>query len=257
MILPSLNDEYPETIATTVNKAQQVGDQICQTDLQCAETETTTSATTTTTSQPQQLPSSPPSIPQRRLRFASAMTVHEIPNRNDYTPEEKQAYWFQQQDYRDFRQNCYTTVGLYRAGHMQCMTNDSIRGLESRLRVETAQEKERIRYFAKSTVLCEQYAQCTHAYYNPQRIADLYHAISWKAQYNAYTKAMVDEQEQEQLEQQLEQQQTVNCRRSKILGNVIDIERTSGEEPSSCAVQARTDFDVHSFFQDVVMASAY
>ena len=221
--------------------------------------------------------------PQQCLRFAPTITVVEIPNRDDYTREELCATWFQALDYEDFREHSYMTMGLYRAGLLgkshatnHHATNHTMRGLEGRL-AEVAREREWTRYHATAAVLNEQYQQYRLGYSNPQAIADRYHAVSWKSQYNAYTQAMLDEQEQmtmttltlsTKVPPGFEKQMSSTTRRSdtkNLLRRVIDIERTCADttivmmDAPSCSLTATTanaaDFDINSFFQEMTVSA--
>lgn len=197
--------------------------------------------------------------PQQCLRFAPTIEVVEIPNLFDYSREEIDATWFQSVDYQDFRANSYMTMGLYRAGIMpKNELEHSIRGLECRL-VEVSREREWTRCHATAAVLNEQYRQYRLNYYSPQAIADLYHAVSWKSQYTAYTQAMLDEQEQQRLPLSIKKSRKSDTK--NLLRKVINIERNTpdGGMDSSCGIhllQPATDFDITSFFQELASVPA-
>jgi hypothetical protein len=200
--------------------------------------------------------------PQQCLRFAPTVEVAEIPNRFDYSREEIEDTWFQGYDYEGFRENCYMTMGLYRAGLLPSnMPNDKhcMRGLEGRLQ-EASKEREWTRYHATAGVLNEQYRQYRMGYRNPQAIADIYHSVSWKSQYKAYNMAMLDEQEQRSTNAILPKLLVAaSPRRSEpknLLRRVIDIERSDMD--SSCSMQSSlfqpaTDFDITAFLQELTV----
>lgn len=214
--------------------------------------------------------------PQQCLRFAPTVEVVEIPNRFDYSREEIEDSWFSALDYEEFRENSYMTMGLHRAGLLSnnSNSNDSehcMRGLECRLQ-EVSKERQWTRYHATSAVLNEQYKQYRMGYWNPQAIADLYHAVSWKSQYTAYTQAMLDEQEQQRdtastaavtLLLLSNAEGPASPRRSEpknLLRKVIDIERSettcSMQSTSSSSFflqQPATDFDISAFFQEMAV----
>jgi len=220
---------------------------------------TPASPSTSSPSTPNKPLETKPQQQQRCLRFAPEVTVYEIPNLEEYTPQEKFATWFQALDYEEFRENCYMTMGLYRAGLLED-NKHTMRGLEHRLS-DVSRVREWTRYHATSAVLQEQYQQYRQFGYNalPQIIADRYHAISWKSQYTAYSQAMVDEQEQ------LVAVKPPSSPRKSVLRKVIDIERTTTTTSSmdtSCAMQlsfpagnATADFDINSFFADMSISA--
>ncbi|CAB9514476.1 expressed unknown protein [Seminavis robusta] len=220
----------------------------------------TSSSSSSTSTKPQQQQRKP----QQCLRFAPTIEVAEIPNRFDYSREEIEDSWFQSHEYEEFRENAYMTVGLFRAGLLPGGTSKDhcMRGLECRL-VEVAREREQTRYQVTAAVLNEQYRQYRLGYVYPQAIADLYHAVSWKSQYGAYTRAMLDEQEQEQLKKTFYHKSN-SSRRSdakNVLRKVIDIERVDNEwgMDASCSSQSiatsSADFDINSFFQELTIAA--
>lgn len=202
--------------------------------------------------------------PQQCLRFAPTVEVLEIPNRSEYSQEELEASWFQGADYEEFRENCYMTMGLYRAGLLPNggNSNHTMRGLEGRLQ-DASKQREWTRFHATSAVLNEQYRQYSVRYWNPQAIADLYHSVTWKSQYSAYTQAMLDEQEQRSLthQAQFKLPAAASPRRSEpknLLRKVIDIERSDID--SSCSMQFATlppasDFDLSAFFQEMTVSA--
>ena len=221
-----------------------------------------------------QTPSTRKNKPQQCLRFAPTISVVEVPSHRDYSTEEIHASWFQPIDYQDFREHCYMTLGLYRAGLLvQDTDQHCLRGLEGRLQ-EAARDREWMRHHATAAVLNEQYQQYRRSYYSPARIAELYHAVSWKAQYTAYTKAMLDEQQAAAAVSLLLVKKTTTARRSdakNVLRKVIDIERSTDystmamaagmdvSSSSSCSLQTtmRTgaDFDINRFFQELTIAA--
>ena len=218
-------------------------------------TSSTHSSSCTTSSKPRK------NKPQQCLRFAASVEVVEIPNRFDYSRAEIEDTWFQSYDYEEFRENSYMTMGLYRAGLLPLnIPNDKhcMRGLEGRLQ-EAAKEREWTRYHATTGVLNEQFRQYRLGYRNPQAIADLYHSVSWKSQYKAYTQAMLDEQEQRSTNAMISLPKATSPRRSEpknLLRRVIDIERSDMD--SSCSMQSSllqpaTDFDITSFLQELTV----
>jgi len=224
--------------------------------------------------QPQAAQTQAPTMPSRQnnkkcLRFAPTISVVEVASRSEYTPLEKQTCWFQANEYDDMRENCYMTIGLHRANLMDD-DKHTMRGLEGRLQ-QASKEREWMRYHATAAVLNEQYQQYRQGYYSPDRISELYHTVAWKAQYSAYTKAMVDEQTATALigasTSIAYTTATKKTRRSdakNVLRNVINIERTSCSTTDntfmdSCSMQATTttgaDFDINSFFQSMTAAA--
>jgi len=222
---------------------------------------TTSSSMSSSSSKPKQRKNKP----QQCLRFSSTIEVAEIPNRFDYTQEELEASWFQAYDYEEFRENSYMTMGLYRAGLLPAggNSNHTMRGLEGRLQ-EASKEREWTRYHATSAVLNEQYRQYRMRCYDVQNIADLYHSITWKSQYKAYTQAMLDEQEQRAAATTTASalpKLATSPRRSEpknLLRKVIDIERSDMD--SSCSFQfsttsPATDFDITAFFSEMTVSA--
>lgn len=248
-----------ETIDTTVPKVSLEQQQLLLAEQQEQQSQPSSSA-------------SPSTKPQRCLRFASTMTIVEIPSRSDYTMEEKEASWFQAQDYVDFREQSYMTMGLYRAGLQLDEDQHCMRGLEGRLE-EASRERGWLRHHATAAVFNEQYQQYHRCYYSPERIAEGYHAVAWKAQYAAYTLAMLDEQQAHATTTTLSSKLSLPlattktstkrniARRSEaqnVLRKVIDIERSSAavDHALACGLQQHAigeEFDVNSFFQDLVM----
>jgi hypothetical protein len=199
--------------------------------------------------------------PQQCLRFSTTMEVAEIPNRSDYSREEIEATWFQGYDYEEFRGNSFMTIGLYRAGLLPGgeNMNHTMRGLECRL-VEVSREREQTRYQATSAVLNEQYRQNRLGYVFPQAIADLYHALSWKSQYTAYTQAMLDEQEHATAASSKSRFSSRRSDAKNLLRKVIDIERAEDTMDASCsshslATSSTTDFDINMFFSEMTISS--
>ena len=219
----------------------------------------------------QESPSATPSSPkpQQCLRFAPTMTIVQIPSRSDYTAAEMEASWFQAQDYADFREQSYMTLGLYRAGLLQ-EDNDKhcMRGLEGRLE-DASRERGWLRHHATAAVFNEQYQQFHRCYNSPERIAEGYHAVTWKAQYAAYTKAMLDEQHATTTAATTStctNNATKKTRRSEaqnVLRKVIDIERSSvaAADYQACGLQQQllrgeeSAFDINLFFSDLTMAA--
>ena len=223
--------------------------------------------------QQQQAPStaSSSSKPQQCLRFAPTMTIVQIPSRSDYTAAEMEASWFQAHDYADFREESYMTLGLCRAGLiLEDNEKHCMRGLEGRLE-DASRERGWLRHHATAAVFNEQYQQFHRCYHSPERIAEAYHAVTWKAQYAAYTKAMLDEQHATPAP--TTHSATISCtktattkmRRSEaqnVLRKVIDIERScvAVDHALACGLQQQLlqgeeSFDVNSFFSDLTMAA--
>lgn len=220
------------------------------------------SSTSTTATKPKK------NKPQQCLRFSPTIEVAEIPNRSDYSREEIEDCWFQGYDYDEFRENSYMTMGLYRAGLLPCANEKHcMRGLEGRLQ-EASKEREWTRYHATAAVLNEQYRQVRTHYTqrNVQTIADLYHAVSWKSQYKAYTQAMLDEQEQREATTTSLMNSLPKAKsspRRNLLRRVIDIDN-SMDNSSSCSMQSFSsatsspaiDFDISSFLQELTIVPA-
>jgi hypothetical protein len=198
--------------------------------------------------------------PQRRgIRFASHVSVQEIPNRDDFSTAERHAVWFQSGDYASFRSASSATLGLYRAGmlHHGDTSVHTMRGLEGRLE-DACRARYQARYHATHAVWNEQQRQRLHKYDSIEMISDLYHAVTWKSQYAAYTRALMMHQDEQE-----EEEPVLSCSGgspSNALRKVIAIERNEEATPASsaasCAFQFSTaaevaGFDIDSFFSDL------
>lgn len=126
--------------------------------------------------------------------------VHDILPLSEYTPEEVRCCWFNRVEYISFKRSSLITLNLNREGKLVHDDPErTMRGLECRTR-ECTDSRRTLRDNAMAAVLNEQYEQQVRScdtkttFRDPQEIADLYHSVSWKSQYTAYTQGMADEQ---------------------------------------------------------------
>ena len=203
---------------------------------------------------------------QRIIHFASDVVVHEIPNREDFSSQERCSGWFQASEYQAMRSDCKLTVDLYRANMSMPESQYTMRGLEGRLE-EASKERYQARYRATMAVLTEQHRQRLHNYHSDDRMADLYHAVTWRSQYAAHTKALTDQLEEQQQQQQTAIATTNTSSRpaspmSNALRHVIAIERE--QETSSLedmlplqlsSSNAAAGFDINSFFSGLAVTA--
>jgi hypothetical protein len=176
------------------------------------------------------------------VRFAEENVVHEILPLVDYTPEELRSCWFNRVEYNSFKRSSLITLNLNREGKLAYDDPDrSMRGLECRTREITDSRRE-LRDSAIAAVLNEQRAQNGHSK-DPQAIADLYHSVSWKSQYTAYTQGLADEQDA--LEEKEETFFFAPPERNTVLSKIIsiDLSSSSGEPETTTTTTTIAGFD--------------
>ena len=213
------------------------------------------------------------------VRFAaeSDNVVHDILPLTEYTPEEVRSCWFNRVEYNAFKRSSLVTLNLNREGRLLADDPDrTMRGLECRTR-ECTDSRREMRENAMAAVLNEQREQHRLGNRDPQAIADLYHSVSWKSQYTAYTQGLADEQDAREVsfEDSLFVARSASpSKRNTVLSKVISIdsnEPNPAEEEetptiagldldfwasSATTTTEKTAFNLNSFFNDLSLGIA-
>ncbi len=117
----------------------------------------------------------------RRVSFFPMSVTYEILSRDDYSPKELKASWFDADDMRRMKQDARSTAKLYRSGSLVTSENASIRGLESRTR-DGMKRKREARLNTYDTVFSELDKQRKNDVYGHELVA---HAYSFCSQHSA------------------------------------------------------------------------
>jgi hypothetical protein len=113
----------------------------------------------------------------RRVSFGAVVDTHEVLNREDYTPEEKAATWFHQDDMRRMKANVKSEGKLVDSGLLVECASVSTRGLESRTR-QGCKRKRQNRLAAYAAVFSEIDFQVEEHITDEDAIADAYFVYS-------------------------------------------------------------------------------
>lgn len=203
--------------------------------------------------------------------------VHDILPLTEYTPEEVRSCWFNRVEYNSFKRSSLITLNLNREGRLAHDDLErTMRGLECRTRELTDSRRE-LRDSALAAVLNEQWEQNRLDYRDVQAVADLYHSVSWKSQYTAYTQGLADEQDAQEpssLEETMfAPRSTSASKRNTVLSKIISIDRNESnpleeEETSTTFIAGfdsglwassandTTSFNLNSFFGDLSLGIA-
>ena len=127
------------------------------------------------------------------VAFDSKIKVNETLHLNDFTPEERDAYWHSKRDYTMIQEMIEITLHLLELGGEE---NDEegvcFRGVQE-VSLEGKLQHERRWNTAIDTVLSSQYYQHTRHFDNPEKIALNYDFQSFPCKQVAYDKGRRDE----------------------------------------------------------------
>lgn len=116
----------------------------------------------------------------RRVAFLPMSVTYNIMNRDDYSPEEFKASWFNADEMRQMKQDARSMAKRHRYGNFVTSENASIRGLESRTR-EGMKRKRELRLNTYATVFSEIDRQRNNEAYAQELIALAYSFYSQRS----------------------------------------------------------------------------
>jgi hypothetical protein len=130
---------------------------------------------------------------QRSFRFASSLEVIQPTiHKEEYSPEEKAATWYDVKEFRSFRKERRETVKQVEQGNSE--TDMCTRGVEALTKVGAHRRHVAIT-LGLSAVLDEQELQEWDGKENPDMLAHIYQVHSLRSQAAAYERGLKDQQE--------------------------------------------------------------
>jgi hypothetical protein len=134
---------------------------------------------------------------ERTVRFAAKPAwVHFTLSRDDYSPEELRAAWFQQEEYARITKDCCKQVSKMEDGEILKDKKYCSRGLEPHTRLCSITKRAN-RKLAFSAVLDEQEEQQLLGVVDDEAIGQLYNRVSSSCQMWATTLGLRDQREAE------------------------------------------------------------
>lgn len=130
----------------------------------------------------------------RRVSFGVMVASYEVMNRDDYSPEEVEATWFNREDMRRMKGSARSEARLAESGLLVQGQDVSIRGLESRTR-DGMKQKRRNRMNAYAAVFFEIDCQDQEGFIDEDLIADAYFTHTEQCAMTAQMIAKRDERE--------------------------------------------------------------
>merc|ERR1712224_134311 len=126
------------------------------------------------------------------VSFVEVTQTYEVINRNEFTQNERKAYWYNGEDMRRMKINARSEAKLLESGFLFESDDDSIRGLECRTK-HGIRLKKKNRREAYDAVFCEIEYQENENHFDDQAIADIYFSCSNPCQMSAQEIAKQDE----------------------------------------------------------------
>jgi len=127
------------------------------------------------------------------VRFSAEHEVNEIESREDFSPSEIKATWYNHADYNSFKREALVTLSLNRSGRLEEQSKEyTMRGLEARTREGSAKRKQ-MRDVILCQVLSEQERQRQLCFEDPHLIAYACRGVSSASLFVAKDRAQLDE----------------------------------------------------------------
>lgn len=134
----------------------------------------------------------------KSVEFADNVAIRSVPTRHEYTPEEKRACWFSEEEYSQISQSCLKQIRRMELGEAFKGKKYCGRGLEQHMRIGSTIRK-RNRSEAVAVVLDEKERQNRAGLCNDESIARLYKGISSSSQLWANLMGKRDQRAAEEL----------------------------------------------------------
>jgi len=136
---------------------------------------------------------------KRREKISFSLTYNALHRNKNYTKEEIQRSWLTTDDLYKIRQSCRRIALKFskeqpppNSNNSNNSENDCLRGLEGRTKQGVAKTK-KIKWAAKTAVLCEQRLQLLEGIANEKRLADLYYEHTEYPQLEAHMVGLRDQ----------------------------------------------------------------
>lgn len=131
---------------------------------------------------------------QRCVSFCAVVGVHQVLNRDDFTPEERKSCWYDRVDLRQMKEITKSEARLMECGLQQESEDVCLRGLECRTK-EGARTKRQNRSNAIAAVFFELDGQEDDGIFDDEAVADVYFNCSEHCQVSAQMLGMRDARE--------------------------------------------------------------
>lgn len=128
----------------------------------------------------------------RSVKFRSNVKVRKIKHVSEIPEEIKLAIWYQAEDYNKMKRELKSTVKGFHYRLLKESVNCTLRGAEGYL-PRNMKIKKNIRFMAYGDVLDEQESQIMLGIYDPERVRQVYVAISKESKTSANNRARDDE----------------------------------------------------------------